>query len=119
MFEQNVDFLGLNVMVKKVKQSHYMPGQAMRIPEGWGYQISRQSTHEGGKGCQPYAPAAFTPQETFLISVRGRNFSTVILRTEGTCQWKIPMTLSGMEPATFRLLAQCLNRLRHRLPQTW
>jgi len=56
----------------QVKQSHYKPVQALRVPGGWDSQISKQSAHEGGKVVSPkHRPPL--PQEIFLvlISVRG------------------------------------------------
>ena len=87
----------------KVKQSHYRPGEAVSVPAVWVSQISRQSAHEGGKVVSP----AYRPPLPFLVlnSVRGDT-----VRLEGLSQWKIPMTPSGIEPAAFWLVAQCLNQ---------
>ena len=54
-------------------------------------------------------------QEIFLvfISIRGRVDPGAIVRPEGLYQGKILMTSSSIEPATFRLVAQCLNQMRY------
>jgi hypothetical protein len=74
----------------------------------------RQSAHRWRWGCQPYAPAAFYTPGRFLvlISVRGWVDLRAIVRLEGLCE----VNSSGIETATFRLAAYCLNQLRYLVP---
>jgi hypothetical protein len=91
-----------------VKQSHYSPWQALRVPAGWGSQILRQSTHEGDKVVRPSHRTPLPPRN-IPGTVRGWVDPRAIVQPEELCQLKNPVTPSGIEPVTFRFVAQCLN----------
>jgi len=97
----------------KVKQTRYRHGQALRVPGVWGSQISRQSAHEWGKIVSPTHRPPLPPRKyswySFLL--RGWYNPRAIVRPEWLCQ----MSPSGIEPATVRLVAQCLNQMCHRV----
>jgi len=70
--------------IYKVNQSHYRPGQALRVPGGWCTQISRQSAHEGGKLVSPTHRPPLPPG-----NIPGTHFCyrlSTIVRPEGLCQ---------------------------------
>jgi hypothetical protein len=102
---------------KYVKQSLYKSGHPSKIPGGRGLQMSRPSAHEVGNVFSPTYRPPLSTQEMFLalISVRGWVDSRFVVRSEGLYPWKIAVTLSEIEAATSRLVAQCLNQLHHRV----
>jgi len=113
----------IRLLKQNVKQSHYRPGQTPRVPAGWDSQISRQSAYEGGKVVSPthqspLQPPPHTHTQIFLvlISVTGWVNPRARVLPEGLCQLKNLTIPSGIEPATYRLTAQCLNQLCHRAP---
>ena len=108
-------FWATDISTVKVQQSHYKLGQALRVPGGWGSQISRPSVHEGGEVVSPTHRPPLSPRKNSWYSflLEAKSTPGALVRPEGLNQWKIPMTPSEIEPATFRLVAQCLNQLRH------
>jgi hypothetical protein len=68
-------------------------------------------------GCRPYAPTNFTDSKIpLLIFVRGLVEPRAIAWLEILDKLKKPPQ-PGLEPATFRLIAWCLNQLLYRMPQ--
>jgi hypothetical protein len=111
-----VNFTIRSDIYRHKNQSHYRPRQALRAPGGWGSHISRQSAHEGGKVVSPAHRPPLLP--------RKYSWYSFLLEAESTpgpqCDRKDYVnekfvTPSGIESATFRFIAQCLNQLRHRV----
>jgi hypothetical protein len=95
---------------RKVMLYHYRP---VTGPSGSGFLDSR---HMKVVRLSAVSTGRLYPREISLvpIHVKGWVDPNAIVRPEGLSQWKIPMTSSGFERVTFRLVAQRLNRLRHR-----
>ena len=113
-------FHGTRTFVVKVEKCLCRSGQVQRDHGDWSSKISSQSAHEGGEVVSPsYRPPLLSRKILLvLISVRDWVDPRATVRPERLCQWKFPVTPSGIEPATFRLVAQCLNQLRHRVSST-
>ena len=68
------------------------------------------TAQDGGKVVSPTHRLPLSQEILLvLISVRGWVDPRDIVRSEELCQWKIPVTPSAIEPATFRFVAQLLN----------
>ena len=86
---------------------------AQRIAGGSNSQISRQLTHEFAKlvnpNYRPPLPPRKYPWYPFLLDTEYAPRS--IGRLEGLCQWKIPVTPSGIEAATCIAVPQINEQL--------
>jgi len=69
-------------------------------------------------GCQPYAPAVFTPKKYSWYSFLLEAESTPRPQCDRKdfMSMKNPMTPAGIEPATFQFVAQHLNHYATAVP---
>jgi hypothetical protein len=91
---------------EEVNQSLYRYGQTLRFPKFWGSRFAN-IRHMKVVRLSPLRTGRFYPTGNIPGNHFCKRLSRAIVRPEGLCQWKIPTTTSGIEPATFRLVAQC------------
>ena len=106
------------IVIVSIKQYHYDPGQALRVPGCWDSLLSRQSAHEGGKVGSPMHRPPLPPQ----ANIPGTHFFSRLSQTQGHSAagriigMKNSSDTMEIETATFRLVAQYLNQLCHLIP---
>jgi hypothetical protein len=97
-----------SVVLQVHRSSHNRPEQAQGVPGSLRPRIFLTFGTTRVVGRQPYAPAAFTPEEItgFHFQRLRRPQGTWFRRSHGK---KSPATPPGIDPGTVRLVAQCLN----------
>jgi hypothetical protein len=100
---------------KIIKRSSYPCNRPWRTIGLWDIEaptLFRQSVHRCRWGCQPYTPASRPlPPGRFLVLIY-----SLFIQLEGLGKLKNPVTSSGTESHTFRLVVQCLNQLCYHVP---
>jgi len=97
----------------KLKLSLYRTGQTNMAPGGWGSQKVVKVVSPRHRPPLTPPPRRY-PWYSFLLEA-GLT-PRVMVRPEEISQWKIPMTPTENEPATSRVVEQCLNQLHHPVP---
>jgi hypothetical protein len=92
----------------KGKVGKAIPGQAQRVPRGWGFHISTQPAHEGGKVVSPTHRPPLPPTQILLI----------LISVRGWVDLRCTARPSEIGIATFRRVGQCFSQPPYRLPRT-